>query len=71
MSEAARTAVLEAHCRELKLPTVRRSYPELVREAMHDGWDYEEVLVQPLETEVLPAATAPWRGCCARRASPT
>ena len=38
MSEAARAAVLEAHCRELKLPTVRRSYRELVRQATHDGF---------------------------------
>ena len=53
MSEAARTAVLEAHCRELKMPTLRRSYPELVRQATHDGWDYEEFLVQLLEAEVL------------------
>ena len=53
MSEAARAAVLEAHCRELKLPTVRRSYPELVREAARDGCGYEEFLVQLLEAEVL------------------
>ena len=31
----------------------RRSYPELVREATQDGWDYEEFLVQLLEAEVL------------------
>ncbi len=53
MSEVARAAVIEAHCRELKLPTVRRSYPELVREATQHGWDYEEFLVQLLEAEVL------------------
>ena len=46
MSEAARAAVLEAHCRELKLPSVRRLYPELVRQATQDGWDYEEFLLQ-------------------------
>ena len=45
--------MLEAHCRELKLPSVRRSYPELVRQATHDGWDYEEFLLQLLEAEVL------------------
>ncbi len=38
MSEAARAAVLEAHCRELKLPSVRRLYPELVRQATQDGF---------------------------------
>lgn len=53
MSDAARRAVLEAHTRELQLPTVRRRYPELVREAAHDGWDYEEFLLQLLEAEVL------------------
>ena len=53
MSGAARAAVLEAHCRELKLPTIRREYPAQVRQATHDGWDYEEFLVQLLEAEVL------------------
>ena len=48
MNIAARTAVLEAHCRELKLPSVRGHYPELVRQAAHDGWDYEESLLQLL-----------------------
>ncbi len=53
VNASARAAVLEAHCRELKLPTVRRQYPELVRQAAHDGWDYEEFLLQLLEAEVL------------------
>ena len=53
VSEAARAAVLEAHCRELKLPTIRRLYPELVRQATQDGWDYEEFLLQLIEVEVL------------------
>ena len=53
MNNAARAAVLEAHCRELKLPSVRRLYPDLVRQATHDGWDYEEFLLQLLEAEVL------------------
>ena len=53
MSTAARAAVIEAHCRELKMPSVRRDYPELVRQATHDGWDYEEFLLQLLEGEVL------------------
>lgn len=53
VNAGARAAVLEAHCRELKLPTVRRQYPELVRQAAHDGWDYEEFLLQLLEAEVL------------------
>ncbi len=45
--------MLEAHCRELRLPTVCRQYPVLVRQAAHDGWDYEEFLLQLLEAEVL------------------
>jgi DNA replication protein DnaC len=53
MSGPARAAVLETHCREHRLPTVRRQYPELVRQAVHDGWDYEEFLLQLLEAEVL------------------
>lgn len=53
MSEVARAAVIEAHCHELKVPTLRREYPALVRQATHDGWDYAELLVQLLEVEVL------------------
>lgn len=53
MSEAAaRRAVLEAHCRELKLPRVLRESAPLVRQARQDGWDYEEFLVQLFEAEV-------------------
>ena len=32
---------------------MRRLYPDLVRQATHDGWDYEEFLLQLLEAEVL------------------
>ncbi len=53
MTEAARDAVLEAHCRELKLPRVLREYQALSRQARNDGWDYNEFLVQLLEIEVL------------------
>lgn len=49
---AALQAVLEAHCRELKLPRVLREVGPLVRQARGDGWDYEEFLVQLLEVEV-------------------
>ena len=45
--------MLEAHCRELRLPTVRRQYSELVRQAAHDGWDYEEFQLQLLEAEAM------------------
>lgn len=49
---AARQAVLEAHCRELKLPRVLREMAPLGRQARQDGWDYEELVVQLLEAEV-------------------
>jgi DNA replication protein DnaC len=52
MSDAARQAVLEAHCRELKLPRVLRQSPELCRQARNDGWDYEDFLIHLLEAEV-------------------
>ena len=50
---AARDAVLQAHCRELKLPRVGREYEALARQARADGWDYSEFLAQLLEIEVL------------------
>ena len=52
MSDAARTAVLESHCHELKLPRVLRRCPELARQARNDGSDYEDFLIQLLEAEV-------------------
>ena len=48
VNDAARAAVLDAHSRELRLPSVRRQYPELVRQAALDGWDYKEFLLQLL-----------------------
>ncbi len=45
--------MIEAHCRELKMPSVRRDYPKLMRHATHDGWSYEEFLLQLLEGKVL------------------
>ena len=59
MNNAARAAVLQAHCRELKLPSVRRLYPDLVRQATHDGWDYEEFLLLQIEAEVLTRRNGP------------
>jgi len=53
MSDAAREAVLEAHCHELKLPRVVRNSPDLARQARNDGWDYEDFLIQLLEAEVM------------------
>ena len=52
MSDAARQAVLEAHCQELKLPRVLQRCPELSRQARNDGWDYEDFLIHLLEAEV-------------------
>lgn len=52
MSEATRRAVIEAHCRELKLPRVLREYETIGRQARNDAWDYEDFLVQTLEIEV-------------------
>ncbi len=52
MTEAMRSAVIEGHCRELKLPTVLREYPALARQGTDDGWRHEEFLHQLLEAEV-------------------
>ena len=52
MSEAARHAVIEGHCRELKLPRVMREYQALGRQARNDAWDYEDFLLNNLEIEV-------------------
>ncbi len=49
----ALVAVPEAHCRVLKLPTVRRQCPELVQHAAHKGWSYAELLLKLFESEVL------------------
>jgi len=52
MSDAARAAVLQGYCRELKLPTAFREYPALVRQGIQGGWRYEEFLCHLLESEV-------------------
>ena len=49
---AARRAVRQEHCRELKMPAVFRDYAELARQARDADWDYEEFLVQLLEAEI-------------------
>ncbi len=46
-------AVIEAHCRELRMPALRREYPALARQATQDGWAYDEFLAHILELEVL------------------
>lgn len=52
MSEAARAAVIQEHCKELKLAAVMREYPALCRQARDGGWAYEELLREVLEAEV-------------------
>jgi DNA replication protein DnaC len=52
MSDSARAAVIQEYCRELKLPSVLREYPALVRQASQGGFRYEEFLCQLLEAEV-------------------
>lgn len=53
MNTAATRAVLESHCRELKLPRVFREIETIKRQANADGWEYEDFLVHLLELEVL------------------
>jgi DNA replication protein DnaC len=52
MSEAARAAVIQEHCKELKLAAVVREYPALCRQARDGGWAYEDLLRELLEAEV-------------------
>ncbi len=52
MSDAARGAVLQEYCRELKLPTALREYPALARQGSQGGWRYEEFLCHLLEAEI-------------------
>lgn len=52
MSGAARDAVLQELCRELKLPAILRAYPTLARQARDGGLAYEDFLRQLLEEEV-------------------
>jgi DNA replication protein DnaC len=52
MSDAARTAVIQEHCKELKLAAVVRDYPALCRQARDGGWAYEDLLRELLEAEV-------------------
>lgn len=47
MSEAARAAVIQEHCKELKLAAVARDYPALCRQARDGGWAYEDLLREP------------------------
>lgn len=53
MNVAARQAVLQEYCRELKVPTLYRQHSELARQACDGGWAYEDFLLQLLEAECL------------------
>ena len=50
MSSAARDAVLQQYCKELKMPTVLRECPRLARQARDGGWPYEDFLRELLES---------------------
>ncbi len=52
MSDAARGAVLQEYCRELKLPTALREHPALARQGAQEGWRYEEFLCHLFEAEI-------------------
>ena len=58
MSSAARDAVLQQYCKELKMPAVLRECPRLSRQARDGGWPYEDFLRELLEAEL----TSPPRG---------
>lgn len=52
MSEAARAAVIEGHCKALRMPSVRRDYEPLARQANDGGWPYQDYLRELLEAEL-------------------
>lgn len=51
-SNALKAAAITEYCRELKMPRINRDYSTLVRQATNAGWDYEDFLLQLLESEV-------------------
>lgn len=52
MNPAARDAVLQQYCRDLKLPGVYREHQPLARQANDEGWPYEDYLCTLLESEL-------------------
>ena len=52
MAETAEEALIEQYCRELHLPSLRREYPALIRQATDGGWSYAAFLAQLLDVEV-------------------
>lgn len=52
MPETAQEALIDQYCRELRLPSLRREHPALVRQATDGSWSYQEFLTQVLDVEV-------------------
>ena len=50
--QAVRAAVLEAHCRELKLPRVWREHAGIARQARNDGWDFGDAVCDDDENPI-------------------
>lgn len=44
--------LIAQHTRALKLPAVQRHYESLCRQAMHDGWSFEQFLEKALDSEI-------------------
>jgi DNA replication protein DnaC len=53
MSQAATNAIIGELCKELKLPTVKREYGAVSRQAQDGAWAYEAYLQELLQREVL------------------
>lgn len=53
MSKAVIDAVIQGHVRNLKLPTIGRTYADTSRRAANDGWSFDEYLKELLEAEVI------------------
>jgi hypothetical protein len=68
MSDAAWAAVIQEHCKELKLAAMVRDYPGLCRQARDGGWAYEDLLRELLEAEVTNRRQSTRAACCARHA---
>ena len=51
MSDAARTAVIQEHCKELKLAAVVRDYPALCRQARDGGWAYRSLFASAISPD--------------------
>src|ERR1700751_2501112 len=52
MSDTARAAGIQEHCKEVKLGAVVREYPGLCRQEGGGGWAYEDLRRELLEAEV-------------------